>query len=150
MSFQSMAIYHPVDPGRETLRARSRSAVTLKSVVLGHGGSATPYHADPRSGGLLSCEGSVAPRHHHDPDDSFVVKRQAHCKVALIRHLASFTPASGLMRPGNDVALKFFELGLRLFQNELLISARLLKHLPAGCDATKGAARRHSFDIGIK
>ena len=54
------------------------------------------------------------------------------------------------MRPGNDVALKFLELRLRLFQSELLISARLLKHLPAGCAATKSAAWRHSFDIGIE
>jgi hypothetical protein len=32
----------------------------------------------------------------------------------------------------------------------LLVSARLLKHLPARCDATKGAARRHGFDILIE
>jgi hypothetical protein len=103
-----------------------------------------------RSSGLLICEGSIAARHHHDPDDSFVVKRQAHRKVALICHLASFPPASGLMRPGNDVAFNILEFRLRLLQSELLISARLLKHLPAGCDATKRAAWRHSFDVGIK
>ena len=54
------------------------------------------------------------------------------------------------MRPGNDVALELLERRLRLFQGELLITARLLKHLPAGCAATKSAARRHSFDIGSK
>jgi hypothetical protein len=54
------------------------------------------------------------------------------------------------MRVGNDVAVNFLELGLRLLQLELLVSARLLKHLPAGSDATKGAARRHRFDIGIE
>jgi hypothetical protein len=54
------------------------------------------------------------------------------------------------MRPGNDVALDFLELRLRLFHGELLVSARLLKHLSASRDATKGAAWRHSFDIGIE
>jgi hypothetical protein len=54
------------------------------------------------------------------------------------------------MRPGNDVALNILELRLRLFHGELLVSDRLLKHLPASRDATKGAARRHGFDIGIK
>jgi hypothetical protein len=93
---------------------------------------------------------AVAPRHHHDPDDPFVVERQAHCKVPHIRHFGSFAPASGFMRPGNDVALDLFELGLRLFQGELVVSARLLKHLSARCNATKGAARRHRFDIGIE
>ena len=54
------------------------------------------------------------------------------------------------MRPGNDVALDLLELRVRLFRGELLISTRLLKHLTARCDATKGAARRHRFDIGIE
>jgi hypothetical protein len=54
------------------------------------------------------------------------------------------------MRPGDDVALNILELRLRLFHGELLVSACLLKHLPARCDATKAAAWRHSFDIGIE
>jgi hypothetical protein len=54
------------------------------------------------------------------------------------------------MRPRNDVPLNILELRLRLFHSELLVSARLLKHLPARCDATKAAAWRHSFDIGIE
>jgi hypothetical protein len=54
------------------------------------------------------------------------------------------------MRPGNDVALNILELRLRLVHGELLVSARLLKHLPARCDAAKTAAWRHSFDIGIE
>jgi hypothetical protein len=41
------------------------------------------------------------------------------------------------MRPGNDVALNILELRLPLLHSELLVSARLLKHLPARCDATK-------------
>jgi hypothetical protein len=89
-------------------------------------------------------------RHHDDPDDSVVLERQAHLKIALIRHFAGFTPASDLMCAGNEVAVNFLELGLRLFHLELLVSARLPKHLLAGLDATKGAARRHRFDIGIE
>jgi hypothetical protein len=54
------------------------------------------------------------------------------------------------MRPCHDVALDILELGLRLFHGELLVSARLLKHLPASRDTTKGAARRHGLDIGIE
>jgi hypothetical protein len=54
------------------------------------------------------------------------------------------------MRPGDDVALNISELRLRLFHGKLLVSARLLKHLPARRDATKAAARRHRFDIGIE
>ena len=53
------------------------------------------------------------------------------------------------MRPGNDVALNILERRLRLFHGELLVSARLLKHLPARCDAklagwswNAGATRR--------
>jgi hypothetical protein len=91
-----------------------------------------------------------APRHHHDSDDSFAVERQAHRKVTLIRHFAGFTPACDLVRPGNDVALDVLELRLCLFQRELLVSARLLKHLSARCDATKGAARRHGFDLRVE
>ena len=53
------------------------------------------------------------------------------------------------MRPGNDVAVKLLELRLRLFHGELLVSARLLEYLPARCDATKGVARGHRFDIGM-
>ena len=92
---------------------------------------------------------ATPPRHHHDPDDSFIIERQAQSKVTLIRDFASFTPTSDLMRPGNDVALGVLELRLRLFHGELFVSARLLKHLPARRDATKAAARRHRFDIGI-
>jgi hypothetical protein len=54
------------------------------------------------------------------------------------------------MRPGDDVALHIPELRLRLFHGELLVSARLLKHLPTRCDATKSAARRHGLDIGMQ
>ena len=54
------------------------------------------------------------------------------------------------MRAGNDVALNILELRLRLFYGELLVSARLLKHLPARFDAAKGAAWRHGFDIRIE
>jgi hypothetical protein len=98
----------------------------------------------------IDLRGQHAPRHYHDPDDSFVIERQAHCEVTLIRHFASFTPAGDLVRPGNDVALNILELRLRLFHGELLVSARLLEHLPARGDTTKGAARRHGFDIGIE
>src|SRR5262245_43417572 len=92
----------------------------------------------------------LAPWHHHDPDDLFAVERQAQCKVTLVCRFAGLTPASDLTGPGNDVALNLLELRLRLFHGELLVSTRLLKHLPAGCDAAKGAARRHGFDIGIE
>jgi len=54
------------------------------------------------------------------------------------------------MCSGDDVALNILELRLRLFHGELLVSARLLKHLPARGDTTKGAARCHGFDIGIE
>ncbi len=54
------------------------------------------------------------------------------------------------MRSGNDVALNFLELRFRLFHGELLVSARLLKHLPPRRDTTEGAARCHGFDIGIE
>jgi hypothetical protein len=54
------------------------------------------------------------------------------------------------MRPGNDVALTILELRLRLFHGELLVSTRLLKHLPARGDATKAAPWRHNFHIGIE
>ena len=93
---------------------------------------------------------SASARHHHDPDDSFVVQRQAHRKVPLIRHFAGFTPASDLVRTGNDVAVDVLELRLPLFHGELLVSARLLKHSPARHDASKGVARRHGLDIGIE
>jgi hypothetical protein len=88
--------------------------------------------------------------HYHDPDDSVAVERQADCEVTFIRDFAGFTPASDLMRLRNDVALNFLELRLCLFDDELLVSARLLKRLSARADATKSAARRHGFDIGIK
>jgi hypothetical protein len=103
--------------------------------------------ARPRGGGFLL---RWSPRHHHDPDNSVVLECQAHCKIPLIRDFAGFTPASDLMRAGNDVAFNFLELGLRLFHLELLVSPRLLKHLLAGLYATKGAARRHCFNIRIK
>src|SRR5919204_5940306 len=89
--------------------------------------------AVPRAGRLRSRR---APRHHDDPDDSLIVERQAEGKVALVRDLAGFTPACDLMRPGNDVALDILELRLRLLHGEFLVSARLLKHLPARSDAT--------------
>jgi hypothetical protein len=54
------------------------------------------------------------------------------------------------MRLGNDVALNILELRLRQFYGELLVSDRLLKHLPTRRDAAKGAARRHGFDIVIE
>jgi hypothetical protein len=44
----------------------------------------------------------------------------------------------------------FLELRLCLFYGELLVSARLLKHLPARCVATNTAARRYRFDIRIE
>jgi len=98
----------------------------------------------------LTSDGSALPGITMILTISFVGERQAHGKVTLIRHFASFTPTSDLTRPGNDVALDILELRLGLFHGELLVSARLLKHLPARCDATKGAARRHRFDIGIE
>ena len=106
--------------------------------------------SESESSGLLARDPGVAPRDHDDPDDSFVIERQAHRKVTLIRHLASFTPASCLVRPGDDVALSILELRLRLFQGELLVSPSLLKHLPACWDATKSATWRHGFYIGIE
>jgi Bacterial transcriptional activator domain len=54
------------------------------------------------------------------------------------------------MRPGDNVAVELLELRLRLFQGELLVSGRLLKHLPACSDATKGAAGRHGLDVGVE
>jgi hypothetical protein len=99
---------------------------------------------------LSTARGRRAPRHHHDPDDFLVVERQAQGKVALIRDLARLTPASDLVRPGNDVPLDVLELWLRLLDGELLVSVRLLKHLPACCDPTKGRTWRHGFDVGIE
>ncbi len=106
--------------------------------------------SESESGGLLACDPGVAPRDHDDPDDSFLIERQAHGKVTFIRHFAGFAPASCLVRPGDDVALSILELRLRLFQDELLVSASLLKHLPACWNATKSAAWRHGFYIGIE
>jgi hypothetical protein len=37
-----------------------------------------------------------------------------------------------------------------LFHRELLVSVRLLKHLPARRDATKRPARGHGFDTGVE
>jgi hypothetical protein len=54
------------------------------------------------------------------------------------------------MRPGNDLAFDLLEITLRLFHGELLVSARLLKHLPARCDATKRAAGSRGFNFGIE
>ena len=54
------------------------------------------------------------------------------------------------LRPGRDVALDILQLRLRLFHRELLVSARLLKHLTARCDATKGPTRSHGFDTGVE
>ena len=99
---------------------------------------------------LFDLGGRHAPWHHDDSDDSSVVDRQAHYKVTLVRHFAGFTPASGLTRPGNDVALNMLELRLRLFHGELLIPTRLLKHLPARCDPANRATGRHGFDIRIE
>jgi len=89
-------------------------------------------------------------RHYDDPDDSVVLERQAQLEIALVRHFAGLTPASDLVCASNDFAVNFLELGLRLFHLELLVSARLLKYLPAGLDATKRATRRHRFHIGIE
>jgi hypothetical protein len=93
---------------------------------------------------------AARPRHHRDPHDSVVAKRQAQCKVTLVRHFACLTPASDLTRPDNDVVPNVLELRLRLFHGELLVSARLLKHLTTCGDATKGATWRHRFDIGVE
>jgi hypothetical protein len=81
----------------------------------------------------------------HNPDDSLVVEGQAQRKVTLVRHFARFAPASDLTSPGKDVTVNILELRLRLFDRELLVSARLLKHLPARRDATKGSARGLRF-----
>ena len=54
------------------------------------------------------------------------------------------------MRPGDYVALELLELRLRLFQGELLISGRLLKHLSTCSDAMKAAAWRHGLDVRIE
>jgi len=93
---------------------------------------------------------AAPPRHHDDPDDSLAVERQADCKVALVRDFAGFTPASDLMRPGNDLAFNLLEITLRLFNGELFVSARLLKHMSARRDATKRAAGSRGFNIGIE
>jgi hypothetical protein len=69
-----------------------------------------------------------------------------HCANQLI--LAA--PASDLTRFGDDVAVHVLELGVRLFHRELFVAGRLLEHLPARCDVTNGAARRHAFDIGAE
>lgn len=50
----------------------------------------------------------------------------------------------------NYVALSLLELGLRLFQGELVVPDRLLQHLPARRDATKGAARRHGSEPRVE
>ena len=71
-------------------------------------------------------------------------------EVALERDFARLTPASDLMRPGEDVPFGLLELGLRLFHGELLVSDRLLQGVPARCEAMKRAARRHGFDIGVE
>ena len=54
------------------------------------------------------------------------------------------------MRPGDDVALDLLEDWRRLFRCELLVSDRLLEHLPARLDTAKGASRRHGFDIRVE
>jgi hypothetical protein len=92
----------------------------------------------------------LAPWHHNHPDDCFAVEPQAECEVALVCDFAGFTPTCDLMRSGNDVAIDLLELRLCLFHGELLVSARLLKHLSARCYATNAAARRHRVDIGIE
>ena len=86
-----------------------------------------------------------APRHHHDPDDALAIKRQPQCKVTLIRHGTSLTAASDLTRPDHNVALDILELNLRLFRGELLVSARLLKHVPARC-----APRYTTLDAAVQ
>jgi hypothetical protein len=63
------------------------------------------------------------------------VRRRANS--SLVCDLVRFTPASDLSRPGNDVSLDLLEPRLRLFHGELVVSARLLKHLPARCDARR-------------
>jgi hypothetical protein len=81
---------------------------------------------------------------------SFPVQGQAQSEVALIRGLAGFMPASDFMRPRNDFAVNLLELRLRLLNGELLVSARLLKDFPSGCDPAKRAALCDGFDIGIE
>jgi len=54
------------------------------------------------------------------------------------------------MRSGEKVAVDLTELGLQVFHRELLIPTGLPKHLPTCCDASKGVARRHGFDVGIE
>ena len=53
------------------------------------------------------------------------------------------------MRPGNEIAIDFVKLRLRLFRGELLVPARFLKDTSARRDAAKSAARRDGFDIGV-
>lgn len=99
---------------------------------------------------LLSLRGWSASRQDHDPDDFLVVETQAQRNVALVRHFACFAPAGDLTSPGKDVAVNILELRLRLFHRESLVSARLLKHLPARRDATKGPARGNGLDTGVE
>ena len=42
------------------------------------------------------------------------------------------------------------QLRLRLLDSEVLITARLLEHLPARRDTTNSAARCHGFDVWIE
>jgi hypothetical protein len=107
--------------------------------------------ADTRSIASLGVhERSVAARHHYHLHDSLIVEGQAHRDITLIRDLTRFTPPDDLMRSRNNVASDLLKLRLRLFGGELLISARLLKHLSACRNAEKTAARRDGFDIGIE
>src|SRR4029078_9449819 len=77
-------------------------------------------------------------RHHDDPHDPVVAKRQTDGYLTLIRHLARRRQASDLMLSGEKVAVDLTELGLQVFHRELLIPTGLPKHLPTCCDASKG------------
>jgi hypothetical protein len=133
---------------RKEIRRLFESARTIEEIAAAAGVRYDVVLAIPL--GATAPRRRCAPGHYDEFDDSLVVERQAHCDLTLIGHLASLAPASDLVRPGKDVALQILELGLRLFRRELLVSAGLLKHLPARCDAMKRVARRHGFDLGIE
>src|SRR5581483_3540020 len=94
-----------------------RRASRDRGVTTGRlGASATSITA-----GAAGLRRRNAAGHHHDPDDSLLVERQAHRKVALVRHLAGLAPAGDLPRPGDDVAPIVLELGRCLLQDQLLV-----------------------------
>ncbi len=117
LSLRKAADRAGLDPGHLSRVERGQGGLSLDSLarlasVLGLRDLErllSPYRANS------PLRGRRTARHHDDPDDLLVVERQADGEVALVRDFAGFTPASDLMRPGNDFVFDLLELGLGLF-----------------------------------